>query len=60
MRPIVLASRIQCQQPKTDKLSLALIEDLNFFEPEGAEENVESFAGMLDDLNNGDTLPRLS
>ena len=51
---------MQCQQPKTDKLSLALIEDLNFFEPEGAEENVESFAGMLDDLNNGDTLPRLS
>ena len=36
--------------------------DQNFTEPEaeGAEENVESFAGMLDDFYNGETLSILS
>ena len=43
----------------TDKLSLT--EDPNFIEPRGiAEENVESLAGMLDNLYNGETLTRLS
>ena len=41
----------------TDKLSLTHY----FIEPdENAEENVESLAGMLNDLYNGETLPRLS
>ena len=43
----------------TDKLSLTL----DFIEPdENAKENVESLAGMLNlnDLYNGETLPRLS
>ena len=42
---------------------LPLTEDTSFIEPEDAEENVESLAGMLDDLYkqyNGETLPRLS
>jgi hypothetical protein len=40
----------------TDKLSLTP----NFEPEENAEENVESLAGMLNDLYNGETLPRLS
>ena len=41
----------------TDKLSLTP----DFIEPdENDEENVESLAGMLNDLYNGETLPRLS
>src|ERR1700679_484698 len=44
----------------TDKLSLT--EDSNIIEPEGTAEetNIESLAGMLDDLYDGETLPRLS
>ena len=44
----------------TDKLSLT--EDSNFTESEENVEgmSVESLAGMLDDLYNGETLPRLS
>ena len=44
----------------TDKLSLT--EDSNFIESEEIVEgmNVESLAGMLDDLYSGETLPRLS
>ena len=44
----------------TDKLSLT--EDPNFVESDGTAEevNVESLAGMLDDLYNGETLPRLN
>jgi hypothetical protein len=38
----------------TDKLLRT--EDPNFSEPEGAEEDVESLAGMLDDFYNGETL----
>ena len=43
-----------------DKLSLT--EDSNFIESEEIVEgmNVESLAGMLDDLYSGETLPRLS
>jgi hypothetical protein len=36
--------------------NLSLTEDPYFNEPEGAEENVESFAGMLDDFYSGETL----
>jgi len=46
----------------TDHDKASPTEDLNIIqvEPEGAEDNVESLAGMLDDLYNGETLPRFS
>ena len=45
----------------TDKISLT-IKDSNFIESEGNAEGmiVESLAGMLDDIYNDETLPRLS